>query len=920
MTDVPPPPPGFVMDGASAGATPPPPTGFVLDGQAPPAAGPRQRVGRDVPQYGRDAPSTAAQDVGNVVGRIAPKVNDRLAETVGRALDVVPYYAHKAYKAATGDPVTDEKTQSFHPVENAYKHYFGSEGLPPPQSGAQELADAGAGVIGETLPFTLGGAGLLSKLAKPAIDAAPTVANAFRDFGHRIGQSFVQKPVATLAGETVAAGESGAMGEAMRQHQVDEGRGPLAQKAGETLGQVSGPMILQATPAAIAARVAPAVARLGGRAIEATVKATGNAIPESYRPAWVDRLAKQGDEQRAEKATNAVASKLAPALERPEAKAGIAEVEKLQESVPGFNPGVARATNDPELLNTQQNLDANATGPKLREKQTGFDESKGAIANRLETLIPPAEAPRRAPDAVGPQPATRNPEDSAVGAAGRRVENLTGRIGAQRDAAEGQIRTMSEGLPQVDRIAGGDTMRNARAGAQQAMDAETTRLRGAIANPNQMLEVHPATADAPAVEMTVNQVLNRRASINQEMRDYTDATARTTGDVRAMRQLQQERDHLDGVVQAASENDGSLRAYTTHYATQNVPQFRQGASAEVGRRDQFGYGGNKVDPEQVGKKFFNPNEESAARQFNASMGHDPAARQQMIDNALDDIRHTAVDPNTGLLKEGAVAKWQQKHERVLREVPFVQEAVNARNPDALYARIGELEQRQRQVASTKLAKELQTIAGPGKNSSMAVDAALNDHVLMRQLVNSARGDPSALSAVRRSVFEAIQKKAPDAVDNPEKFLEVLKGHDRALSVALTPQHKADLQAIARAAQIQGRLGRPEGSAVVPKSIIGTIQDALGVTVGSAASTARGVAQGRTSLPIEMAAQGAKFANRQAKNASDAAWEEALSNPEAAKMVAAVVRGKPTIQQTQKLRAYLLASGAMHAEGRDNAPE
>lgn len=911
MTDVPPPPPGFVMDGgsASAGATPPPPPGFVLDGQGPPAAGPRQRVGRDVPQYGRDAPSSTWQDVGNVVGRIAPKANDALASTVGRALDVIPYYADKAVGG-----------EGVHPVENAYKKYFGSEGLPPPQSGAQELADAGGKMIGETVPFVAGGAGLLPKIAKPAIEAAPTVATAFRELGHRMGQGAVEKPVATLAGETLAAGESGAVGEQLRSTAEQNGDSPATQHAAEVVGQTLGPAALQAAPGAIAARLARPALSLGKTVVESGAKAVGEAIPEAYRPGWVDTLAKKGAEERKTAATNAVASKLAPALERPEAKAGIAEVEKLQEQVPGFNPGVARATNDPELLNTQQNLDANATGPKLREKQTGYDESKGAIANKLESLVPPAEAPRRAPDAVGPQPATRNPEDSAVGVAGRRVENLTGRIGAQRDAAEGQIRTMSEGLPQVDRIAGGDTMRNARAGAQQAADAETTRLRGEIANPNQMLEVHPATETEPAVTMTVNQVLNRRASINQEMRDYTDATARTTEDVRAMRRLQAERDHLDGVINEASNNDGSLRAFTEHYRTQNVPQFRQGASAEVGRRDQFGYGGNKVDPEQVGKKFFNPNEESAARQFNTSMGHDPAARQQMIDNALDDIRHTAVDPNTGLLREGAVAKWQQKHERVLREVPFVQEAVNARNPDALYARIGELEQRQRQVAGTKLAKELQTIAGPGKNSGMAVDAALNDHVLMRQLVNSARNDPSALAAVRRSVFEAIQKKAPDAVDNPEKFLEVLKGHDRALSVALTPQHRADLQAIARAAQIQNRLGRPEGSAVVPKSIVGTIQDALGVTVGSAASTARGVAQGRTSLPIEMAAQGSKFLNRQAKTASDAAWEEALSNPEAAKMVAAVVRGKPTVQQTQKLRAYLLASGAMHAEGRDNAPE
>lgn len=863
------------------------------------------RPGRDVPQYGREAPSSTWGDIGNVVGRIAPQANDALASTVGRALDVAPYYISKFLGG-----------EGVHPVESTWKGAFGTKQtgivpgmpeatLPPPSSGAQELADAGGKMIGETVPHIAAGAAGLPKVAAPVIDAAPSIANAFRSLFNQMGQRTVQKPVATMVGETAAAGESGAIGEHLRSVAEQNNHSPLVQKGAEVVGQTFGPAAVQAMPMAIAAKLAKPAVNASKAVVERGIEATGNAIPENMRPGFVDRLAKQGDEKRATAARGAVAEKLGPALARPEAQAGMAEVETLQNQIPGFKPGVARATNDPELLNTQQSLDTAATGDKLRAKQQGYDESRGAIAQRLENMVPPT---------------TANPEDAAVGAAGRRVGNIGQRIGQQRDAAEGRIREMSDSLPEVDRIGAGGAMRQAREGAQRATDMETTRLRGQIANPGMVVEVQPATETAEAVTMTINQVLNRRASINQEMRDYTDATARTTQDVARMRRLAAERDHLDGVIETAAGTDEGLRAYTTHYRETNVPQFRQGASAEVGRRDQFGYGGNRVDPEQVGKKFFNPNEESAARQFNTAMAHDPAARQQMIDNALDDIRHTTVDPATGLLREGAVGRWVQKHERVLREVPFVREAVDARNPDALYARIGQLEQRQRQVAQTKLARELESISGPGKSSDNAINTALNDHVLMRQLMNSTRNDPAAQAAVRRSVFDALREKAPDAIDNPTKFMEVLRGHDRALSVALTPQHRADLTAIARAAEIQNRLGRPEGTSVVPKSIVGTIQDALGITVGSAASTARGVAQGRTSLPIEAAAQGAKFANRQAKNASDAAWEEALSNPEAAKQVAAVVRGKPTGAQIQKLRAYLLASGVMHAEGRDNAPE
>jgi hypothetical protein len=41
----------------------------------------------------------------------------------------------------------------------------------------------------------------------------------------------------------------------------------------------------------------------------------------------------------------------------------------------------------------------------------------------------------------------------------------------------------------------------------------------------------------------------------------------------------------------------------------------------------------------------------------------------MTDIALDDLRRSAVDPNSGMIREGAFNKWLAKNEHVLNEMP-----------------------------------------------------------------------------------------------------------------------------------------------------------------------------------------------------------------------------------------------------------
>jgi len=876
---------------------------------------------RNVPRHEREAPSSAWDDVTNVTRRILPAANTSLAETAGRALDVVPYFVSRIMGASPEEAV--------HPIENFIKNFQVPNAVPlvggqkfvpdvgPAQSSAQSMADAGGKMLGETAPFSLGLAKLFSSMAKPAVEAAPGVANAFRGAFQGAGEAMVRKPLTSTLGEGVAALESGAVGDAMRQKSQESGDSEAVQHTKEQSGQIIGPTALQLAPTAIANKLAAPLISGARRGVEAGAKIVGEAIPESIRPAWVDTLAQRGAEERLTAARGAVGEKLKGALATPESQANLLDAERLQNEIPGFKPGIARATGDPELLNVQQSRDIAAVGDDLRARRETFDSSKTAIAGKLETVVPAAG---------------QYPQDSAVATGARRIKGITSKIEGQKTATEGKLREQADSLPQIDRIEGGDALRESRSAAARAMDDETTRLRGKIGGANTPLEIkapvqpvvetpYGVAGSEAAQKMTLNQILDRRAEINQQMRDYSNATSRSVADTKAMRELSVERNHLDNVVKGL--NNPGLREYTNHYKSQNVPQFRQGASAEVGRRDSLGYGGNKVDSEKVAGKFFNPNEESAAKQFDTAMGHDPGTRQQMVDHALDDIRHNGVDPVSQTIKKGFVNKWLQKNERVLAQMPQtgpeIRAAVSAKNPDALYERIGQLEQRRRGVANSKLASALERVAGPGQAPENAIHAAIKDPKLMTQVMNSARGDPAAQAAVRRSVFDAVRKQSPDVLAEPEKFLSWMKENNRSLSRVLTPQHKSDLEIVARAAMIQNSLGRPEGTVAVTKSIVGRIEDALGITVGSAASTGRGVAQGRTSPAIEGISQGAKFFNRQAARASAAAWDEALANPEAAKLLVGLAKGKATPMQSARLYTYLISSGMMRSESDEDRP-
>lgn len=791
------------------------------------------------------------------------------------------------------------------------QHVVGSRLPDPgePQSRLQSMARTGGEFTGSAIPLFGAGTGLAKAGVRLGVEEGlPGIAGIFNKLKGGINaglDSAAAKPVRTGLGEAVVNTEAGAGSDVARAKAQEAGYGETGQNVAGVAGGLVAPTALSYLwPGAYAGRVAGAAKPL----VAAGAEKVAGAIPEKYVPEWLATTANKGREEQVATISKSVGNQLEAAKNTPAAKANIATAERVESAIPGFRPGIAEKTGDQNLLNTQAKLDTAAEGENLTKRQQAYDANTSAVSKYYDQVVPPVGKPF--------------PEDSAAAAGNRRVGNIGQKIGQQETATRGALAEKSN-LPAADRAAVGADLRGARGALKEEANTEVGRLRKNIVGADEPVELSPAKPrtneydptdmGTPAEKMSVNQILDRRTEINQEMRYFMASPNKSPDDLKRAAALQAERTKLDDAIEKADRP--GLPEYRNYYKNEYVPRFSEGASHDVGSYKTFGYDKNKVMDEDVAGKFFAPNNISEARQFNKLYGKDPAAKQRMSDYALDSLRtDPSVMGSDGILKEGGVAKWMQRHERVLNEMPWVREAVSARNPDELYGRLGTLSQRQRDVGGTKLSKVLASSSGPGKEPSAVIDAALKDHTLMRQLVNSTRGDEQSAAALRRGVFNRVRESAPGVLDSPEKFKEWLRGHNRSLSAVLTPEHLKSLNDVADAAAIMGRRARPEGASAIPKSIAGQISDAVGLTPGSAAASALSVARGRTNPLTEVMGQGLRVWNKQTERLSNAAWDEALSNPDMARTVATVVKaGKATPIQVHRMYTHLVSAGLVGGE-------
>jgi hypothetical protein len=861
------------------------------------------------------------------ITQTATGFNEGLASSILRPIDAATNLLNKPAEWITGNSVPNP-----HMVEGAFREHFVNP-MGEPQNRPEQVLRAGGRMAGENLPIVAAGA----TPVRSGVTLAEQAAGGFLPKASGVADAVLDSAGAHPIGQSIGAFESGAGGQVARNAAKDQGYGEQGQQNAEMLGQFLTPVAADAwtrgvplpgTDVRIPLSPTVAGAKAGkwaaGKAVESVPESAlpswlqpaegtyaerqqakldyGNregkyanyepetnpedrTFPKELEPNLVQRRMDQGQAKREDRARQVVGQELGQILEKPEARANLDEANRLEQAIPGLQLGIAKSTQDPAMLRLQENIESNAKGDELRNLQERHDANAAAIRSHLDSVVPPQG---------------ENPQDTVAAANAARVQNINRTNEQEQRNVEGLIQRRSDALPEIDRAAAGQTLREIRHGEQGAADQEVQRLRGEIANPNQHI---------PELDMTVNQALDRRAAINQEVRRYASANTRTVQDVRDMEALGAERDRIDAAL--GQINEPGLQEYTRYYREQYAPRFLEGPSRDVGRYDQNAIDKNRVQSEDVPSRFFGPNNISEARQFSRLYGngnepHSVTARQVMTDYALDDLRHNAVDPNTGMIREGAVNRWLQKNERLLNEMPWIRDAVQARNPDALYQRLGDLEQRTRAVADTKVAQLV------GKNPEQHIDAALKDWQTMRGLKSSVRGDADAEMALRRAVLE----RAPDPMD-ADKFEAWLDKNDRSLRQIFDPSHLKSLRDVLAASRAIGQLPRPTGTVDMPGSLADKGAEKLGISVPSLLQRVLSVKQGRMSPEYGVADVGMRvlrsFSNREAA----AVWKEALYNPKVAQDLNTMVSGgKATPIQLARMKSYLLSVGMADATGND----
>lgn len=977
-----------------------------------------------------DAGNTTWNDVGAAVTQGAKGFNEGIAPVVDLAM-LPANLGTMAVNAVKGGEPFQTPSQTYH---RAFV-----DGVPPTTHGQQAIR-AGGEMAGANLPLLAGGAGLAGSSMRAGVplieQAAGGIVGKVRGAADAVLDWMRANPVVAARTDTSGAFLSGAGGETARGMAEEAGASPTKQKFAEMAGQFGTPAAafgwgkygitplalktgaavgkraLQAVPeeavpgfmkpegGSVAERLAERLAfsnregkygepgappmertpppahmtasaesapdtparQAGPKPLDELLapQAFTNTQPPPKAPNFATRQMDRGAIERQQRATGAVQKDIAAATSTPEGSANVAEAARIKEQVPGFQPGIAKETGDPALLNLQRDIESRATGPELRAAQGRSAQNEGAIRTFADEAVPAAGA---------------NPEDAAARAGQRRVDTVSGRLEQQAEGLRRQVAERSN-IPATDRTAAGEQLRAERNTLEQQSGNRVNELRRNIAEPNTVVEVHPArpatvresvgptgatrnpqailqrvetlsniaagrrVAPAvqqtmenlgyvkngeltpsgrshltelqaliipgePAVTMTVNQILTRRAALNQEGRDLSHATNRSVADIRRMRQINDERQHLDGIIEDI--NLPGMTEYREYYRDEHVPRFREGASKDVGRFDQNAIGKNYVSSEDVPREFFQPNNISEARQFNRTYGESPGARQTMTDYALDSLRTdtTVMDPVTHQLRPGGIERWLTKNQRILDEMPWIRDAVNARNPDALYARLRQVEQRQRTVQGSTLAKTL------GKEPGEAVDAALKDWRVARTMKNSVRSDAGGDAALTRAVWERL----PDPMNAAavEKFVADNK---RSLDILLTPKHMADIDTIVKAARMETQIPAPKGTVESPSSVADKVGKFAGISIPSFLSRFRAQAQGRTGGVYTAADIGLQMFSKFSTREVEAAWKEALYNPKVAQDLASVVSGKGTKPIISRLHNYLLTVGARDAIGEE----
>lgn len=765
-----------------------------------------------------------------------------------------------------------------------------------PDTAAGELVNRIGREVGAS---SLPAAGILAAArGVPVTRAAPTLSQTFLDPIRRT-------PGRALGGETAAAVGAGT-GAYIASEAVP------GSPAAEMLGQIAGgfaPTVLANTPTALAGRAAAVV------------------------------RSRVSDEAQREAARGVVRDFMGERLTT-QAREGMQEGARLAEEIPGFSPSLAERTGSPGLVRKQEELEGRMAGTEL----------DAATARRLAN----EEAVRLYGEGQAPAPASAADPDLVIDAATRRVTDLRARVDDAQASTDASRRAIAGRLAATDRAAQGGAIREAiaaqRAATRQEMaslaarlginDADVTvefgRAAREIADEFSPESIFEDLANYPEIISTIRQAGQPTPSRDTGLVDargapivQPGAPARVTfGDLRALRervsddlidalgaanpsrvrvrQLTRLKARVDQVIDDLTRAaDPTLadryRQFRDAYFRDYVDRFEKGVIFRINQRDGRGF--YRTPDEQVAASFFAPGGVSAARQFKAVLGGDPAANAALESVVLDDLARAAV--RDGVIDPRLAEGWMRNHASVLAEFPAIAGRLRtfADVNDALVRRQAALADRSRRIGDTLLARELRAIDRDSRTAADAIRRAIESPRRMGQLRGAVRGDPEATAALRRAVWN-------DVVDRPPGDLAAfVDANKTALRIAgFDERHLQALRNIDAARAMMTRVRAPQGSGAIPTSADAFVRT-FGIRPEMLANRLRELHTGRSEKAYTITNVLTNILARKQGQYVDEAFKAALYDPEIAEEFSrAIISGRISEPGARRLQARFFALG------------
>jgi len=637
-----------------------------------------------------------------------------------------------------------------------------------------------------------------------------------------------------------------------------------------------------------------------------------------------DYFGKQGQELRA---TEDLSNQFKDALNNPKTQANLNQSKQIQDSIgDGFQPSPAEASDSPQLIATQKELEGNAQGSTL-----------DALVDRKKKNLKAIEGYK-----IKNFPSNGDEAPFVINTITKKFDDLSKINNQQTKFAIGKLEDISSKFPVTDKFQQGQTLRKVLIDTRKeavdefnqyakdlGIDLETkipfVKLKDEI-----IAEFDPKTAFSDKVNtpdvlkdikkfnddsITFNEFKDLRERISDDLLDELASATPKNTKIRKLTLLKQK---LDNYLDEQSSNLGSqYKEFRNAYKERIINRFeKSGAYAvrQTGKTQEYNIANEKV-AEAFLKNVDTANQFKIAFTDNQTQKINTEALQSLENVILDQINKSSF--KNGVLDPNKLQNYIKKNREVLEQFPEIFNKIKNANTivNNVSNRISQLNNRKALIDENLLAKKLSYGSSPVIKGIVDVDQVISDAIkqpsLMYNISNRLKTD-NEIEALRRSVAKNIFDKV-DIEKNPLSLKDYINNNYKSLKYVFSQDHLKNMETIADAYSIALRTPIPTGSGMTPNSPLQKVSNVTGMGVPSILSRFYSAESGRTSVRYVAGDILGRLFLTLGKKKSDALFLESMFNPKITNELLNFAKNPQSKKTTQKLNLFLFNLGYPQGE-------